>query len=560
MVKLKEKINQLFIFGYRGQDFKEDKDFFYIFKKNLGGIIFFTENIVDKKQFKAQIEEIKKLAFKTPMFLSIDEEGGRVERFENLNKNCKNGKKYLSARYIAQKGERALKKQTENICKDLKYFSLNMNFAPVLDVDSNPQNPIIGERAYSNDPKSVAKYALLSNEIYNENGIITVGKHFPGHGDTYKDSHIEMPEVDMDFETFEKTHLYPFKKAVEQGIPALMISHVHYKCFDEEKIPASVSKNVLDYLTKTLKYRGLIVSDDMSMGAVKGLSQYDTVVTMLKNGVNCFIYRYCNSDILEMLKKIEQAAKTDETLRMAIETSFSKIMRLKRKFLVNFRKQTKMEKFKLNLLTNTVYAGFKFQIPLTKFTFVNKPDTKKPFIIAAWHSNQCAIYGMKDVINRVNILISPSNDGKIVGDACKKLGFKVIKGSRGKEGAVQGMFQLLDALKSGDIAAIMIDGPKGPKHIVQPGIIELAKLSGMPIIPMTWYSPNKNFLKFNSWDEFRVPIGYCRVVNLYGEPIYVNSDVSNEEFEQKRLELEEQLKLLHEKAVNNYSEYIKNAK
>ena len=222
--------------------------------------------------------------------------------------------------------------------------------------------------------------------------------------------------------------------------------------------------------------------------------------------------------------------------------------------------QSKFKKLKLWLLGKLIYLGFSFQIPLTKFYFVNKPDTKGQFIIACWHANQCALYGLKEIRERINILISPSNDGQIITDAVCNVGYKVIRGSKGRKGATQSVFQMLDALKAGDVVAVMIDGPRGPKHIVQPGVIELAKLSGVPIIPMTWYSPRKNFLKFNSWDEFRVPVGYCKVLNAYGEPIYVNKDVSEEEFEEKRIAVEESLKKLYEDAKNNYAEYVKNAK
>ena len=333
MDNLKEKINQLFILGYQGDDFRLSKDFVSLLKNGLGGVIFFTQNIINEKQFKSQVEEIKNIS-SCPPFLSIDQEGGRVERFENLNKDCPNGKKFLSAKYIAQKGEKAVIKQTQEISDYIKSFGLNMNFAPVLDVNSNPDNPIIGERAYSDDPKEVTKYALLVNEIYNRNGIITVGKHFPGHGDTKKDSHLEMPSVDMDFDEFEKIHLYPFKKAVENNIPSIMVAHVHYKCFDEEKIPASISKNVLNYLTNTLNYKGLIMSDDMEMGGIKGYTKFEAVTTMLKNGVNCFIFRTCSEEIVNLLEEIEISSKTDETLKSAIENSYSKILDLKKRFLL----------------------------------------------------------------------------------------------------------------------------------------------------------------------------------------------------------------------------------
>ena len=333
MDNLKEKINQLFILGYQGDDFRLSKDFVSLLKNGLGGVIFFTQNIINEKQFKSQVEEIKNIS-SCPPFLSIDQEGGRVERFENLNKDCPNGKKFLSAKYIAQKGEKAVIKQTQEISDYIKSFGLNMNFAPVLDVNSNTDNPIIGERAYSDDPKEVTKYALLVNDIYNKNGIITVGKHFPGHGDTKKDSHLEMPSVDMDFDEFEKIHLYPFKKAVENNIPSIMVAHVHYKCFDEEKIPASISKNVLNYLINTLNYKGLIISDDMEMGGIKGYTKFEAVTTMLKNGVNCFIFRACNEEILNLLEEIEISSKTDENLKSAIENSYLKILDLKKRFLI----------------------------------------------------------------------------------------------------------------------------------------------------------------------------------------------------------------------------------
>ncbi len=332
-MNLKEKINQLFILGYEGEDFAKNLDFVDLLKNNLGGVIFFTQNILGEKQFKKQITEIKKIS-KTVPFLSIDEEGGRVERFENINKNYKNGKKYLSAKYIAQMGEKAVAEQTKNIANDLKKFGLNMNFSPVLDVNSNPDNPIIGERAYCDNPKDVAKYALLVNKIYNDNGIITVGKHFPGHGDTKKDSHLEMPEVELSLNELKNTHIYPFKKAVEQKIPALMVAHVYYKCFDKEKIPASISKNVLSYLINDLKFKGLIVSDDMEMGGIKSITAKEAVIKMLKNGINCFIYRNCTKKVVKLIEEIENCVKEDEELKKAVQKSYSKIISLKKRFLL----------------------------------------------------------------------------------------------------------------------------------------------------------------------------------------------------------------------------------
>ncbi|MBQ7450219.1 lysophospholipid acyltransferase family protein [bacterium] len=221
--------------------------------------------------------------------------------------------------------------------------------------------------------------------------------------------------------------------------------------------------------------------------------------------------------------------------------------------------RSKSTQIKLNILGRLISLGFNFQIPLTKFTHINKPDTSKSFIAVMWHAHQCSLYGFKEVMNRVNILISPSNDGQIITDACERLGYKVIRGSKGREGASKAVLKMVDALNENDIVAITVDGPRGPNHVVKKGAIELAKLSGKPIVPMVWYSPKKNFLKFNSWDEFRVPIGYSRIVNLYGDPIYVNKDITDEEFEQKRLEVQNKLEELYADLVKNYDRYV-NAK
>ena len=214
----------------------------------------------------------------------------------------------------------------------MKKFGLNMNFAPVLDVNSKPNNPIIGERAYSDDPEIVALCAKEAMNYYAEKGIIPVCKHFPGHGDTKKDSHLELPVVDLPFEELRNIHIYPYMKIIKKYPDlycpkeysyAIMVAHVHYTCFDGEAVegnltPASASKNVLNYLRKDLKYEGVVISDDMEMGGIKLYSPIEAVVKMLKAGVNCFIYRNCTKEVVELLKELEYRAKEDDELKYAI--------------------------------------------------------------------------------------------------------------------------------------------------------------------------------------------------------------------------------------------------
>ena len=150
---MKNNFFKLFILGCEGDDINTNPNLKYCLERNLGGVIFFTQNIISEKRFTDFVKNIKSLS-QEKLFLSIDQEGGRVERTENIY----NGKKYKSAAIIAQEGEQALKSQTEEIAKELISFGLNMNFSPVCDVNSNPKNPIIGERAYSTDTKIVSKF------------------------------------------------------------------------------------------------------------------------------------------------------------------------------------------------------------------------------------------------------------------------------------------------------------------------------------------------------------------------------------------------------------------
>jgi len=330
MNSLRQKIKQLFIAGYSGENPENCKIFSDLLADGLGGVIFFTQNIKTKEQFIDSVKKIMNISLISP-FLSIDEEGGRVERTENIHK----GKKYLSAGNVAAKGEDFAKMQTEELCSELKSYGINMNFAPVLDTNTNPDNPIIGIRAYGNNPDDVVKFADIVREIHEKNGIISVGKHFPGHGDTKTDSHVEMPVVNIDEKTFRETHLKPFEYEINKGIPAIMVSHVYYKCFDKEPIPATLSSNISDkLLRKELNFKGLIISDDMVMGAVKDLDIKETYIKAIKSGINVFIYRNSDEKLIKIIETICEEAEKDGDLKEKAEKSFDLVLDIKRKYAI----------------------------------------------------------------------------------------------------------------------------------------------------------------------------------------------------------------------------------
>jgi len=321
---LKQKLYQMFILGTDGNGYKE------ALQNNLGGIIFFTDDIKTVEQFKKLVLDIK-LISKTPPILSIDQEGGRVERTENIH----NGKKYLSAKFAFEKGFNFLKEQTQEIAKELKNYGINMNFAPCIDVNTNPNNPIIGERAFSDNVDDVIKAEKTVSQIYRQSGIIPCAKHFPGHGDANADSHLTLPEINLSLDKMENTHIRPFK-ACAKTIETIMVAHLHCTCFEKDVIPTSLSKNAINYLRKNLGFEGVAISDDMVMKGVAKFGQIEACEMGIRAGLNMFIYRNSKPETIKIIETIAQKAQNDKELKENIEKSYEKIMELKKKFKISF--------------------------------------------------------------------------------------------------------------------------------------------------------------------------------------------------------------------------------
>lgn len=314
---MREKLYQMFILGTDGDGYKT------ALKEGLGGIIFFTHDIENSEQFKGLVAECKSLAKISP-FLSIDQEGGRVERTENIH----HGKKYLSAKFAYEKGLDFLKTQTAEIAKELTGYGLNLNFAPCIDVNTNPQNPIIGERAFSDKADEVIEGGKVVVETYRANGIIPCLKHYPGHGDASVDSHLGLPKIDIPLSEMEKTHLKPFRALCENA-EMVMVAHLYCTCFEREEIPTSLSKNAIDYLRDELRFDGVTISDDMVMKGVGKYGLAEAIERGIRAGLNMFIVR--NSDVrtMQAIEEVLAKAHTDEVLAQNIQISYDRIMKLK---------------------------------------------------------------------------------------------------------------------------------------------------------------------------------------------------------------------------------------
>lgn len=210
----------------------------------------------------------------------------------------------------------------------------------------------------------------------------------------------------------------------------------------------------------------------------------------------------------------------------------------------------------MSFITNFAYGLMHLQEFFTHIKGYNEPKMKS-CIYAMWHENQFLVHGIEDKAH-LSIQISTSLDGEIIARIVERMGFKVVRGSAERRGAVQSTMQMITRLNEGESVAMMVDGPRGPLHKVKSGVVKLAQKTGAPIIPVHWYSPQKTFITLPSWDKMRTPFGDCKILNLYGDPIYVKPDATDEEILKVKEEIKNQLFALEAKAPELYKEAKKN--
>lgn len=168
-----------------------------------------------------------------------------------------------------------------------------------------------------------------------------------------------------------------------------------------------------------------------------------------------------------------------------------------------------------------------------KMTFIkeyNNPSVA-PCVYVLWHKYQFCVHGLPDRSN-LNILISTSKDGDIVSEFCTRMGYKVVRGSAGRKGSVSSTLSMIEKLRNGESVAIMVDGPRGPLYKVKKGAIMIAREANVPIVPVYWYSTDPTYITIPSWDKMKTPFGPCRLLNVYGQPIYTQG-LSDDEVAQK---------------------------
>lgn len=262
---LKKTIGSLLVVGFEGHKLS-DSTFNFLQQWDLGGVILFKRNLDSFEQLRELNAAIYRAAKKPPI-VSVDHEGGRVFRLPEPFTIFPPMRKVGDC--CAKTGDCGPAEEVGRIfARELRAAGFNLDYAPVLDVDSNPQNPIIGDRAFAADPDRVAENALAFLAGLQSEGVTGCGKHFPGHGDTREDSHLTLPVVEKSRDDLLACELKPFARAVHAGIPMLMTAHVQYPALDPDW-PATLSEKILaDLLRGQLGYSGLIISDDFFMKGI----------------------------------------------------------------------------------------------------------------------------------------------------------------------------------------------------------------------------------------------------------------------------------------------------
>lgn len=325
---LSKKLGQMFFVGFKGYTLtKETKHFLQTVQP--GGIIFFKCNIKNKKQVKKIINDINNCLEIKP-FIAVDQEGGRVERLKQVCTSVP------SLWNLSKVGLKELLQAQSIIAKELLELGFNMNLAPVLDINSNPKNPVIGKRAISNDPKVVASYGSKIIKLYIENKIIPVAKHFPGHGDLEIDSHLDLPVLSKSKKELKNFELVPFKYAIKHKVPAIMVGHIQLPAVEKDKNkPASLSKSVIyNLLRKELHYKGLVITDELNMkGVTKNYKLEKAGYKAILADADMLLFNDNEEKTLKVFKYMRERTTEDRILVERIKRSYERIKQTKKKLL-----------------------------------------------------------------------------------------------------------------------------------------------------------------------------------------------------------------------------------
>lgn len=335
MAVSREKIGQLFMIGFEGTAVSADLAAF-LREYQPGGVILFARNLESIAQIVELTNDLQRCSPHAPLLIAIDQEGGRVSRLPKdftIFPACD-----VVGRCQSSDLAYAVAATT---AKELLAVGINMNMSPVLDVNSNPSNPVIGDRAFGAVPDLVCELGLATVGGLQDNRVVACGKHFPGHGDTNADSHRELPIVAAPRERLEQIEFPPFKRAADQGVATMMTAHVLYRALDADR-PATLSPAIIQkFLREELHYDGVVLTDDLEMHAIidhYGIEEA-TVQAILAGCDMPLICKDRDREIVAM-NAVRNAIEIGSISFERLERSLARIRRVKERFLLPYQPAT----------------------------------------------------------------------------------------------------------------------------------------------------------------------------------------------------------------------------
>lgn len=325
---LRRQAGRCVIAGFAGHSVPDDLRKL-VAEFDLAGVIFFARNIVEPRQVAELSREAAGLAREWPLWVSVDQEGGRVARLKAPFTE------WPPAVTLGRSKDEALAERfAAALAAELRAVGINLDFAPVLDVHTNPANPVIGDRALADEPELAGRLGAAVIRGLQKNGVAACGKHFPGHGDTHIDSHEAMPIVEHDRRRLDAIEFVPFKRAIAEGVATIMTAHVLVPAVDEENV-ASFSRQVVTGILKDhLGFGGVVVSDDLDMKAVSSTTD-NTEATIRAIQAGCDVVLLCNTTPDAQWQAIEaliRAVERGDIKQSRIDDAFKRQRQVKERF------------------------------------------------------------------------------------------------------------------------------------------------------------------------------------------------------------------------------------
>ncbi len=308
----------------------------------VGGIVLRAENAVDASALAKICDDLRRIASSAkvpPLFIAIDQEGGSVVRV-GRGMTVLPGQMALAA---SADPAAAVRRAAAITAEELAAAGVNWNFAPVADVNDEPLNPIIGNRAYGSDPQRVSTLVEAAVRAYAGAGFLCCAKHFPGHGSATVDSHVGLPLIAADRARLDRVELAPFRAAIAAGVPAIMVAHLIVPALDPTpSLPVSLSRRVTTDLLRTdLGFKGIVVTDDLEMGALAPIGEAPAAVRALQAGADLALFRFDESAQREGHRLIVEALRSGALSAAALDASTARLLEAKERYGILERRATR---------------------------------------------------------------------------------------------------------------------------------------------------------------------------------------------------------------------------